>query len=92
MKISELKSIVAKETGLTKDQVESVLKATQAQVESVVASGDKVTVLGVIFGSRDVAERAYPNLKNPDAAPTVVPAHRAPSLKASKGLKEAAKG
>ncbi len=90
MKKSALLSAVAQESGLTKAQVESVLAATATQVEAVIKSGeDSVTVLGIKIGSRQVAERSYPNLKDPSAAPTVKSAHTAATFKAGKALKEA---
>ncbi|AXC34538.1 IHF protein [Vibrio phage YC] len=91
MKLSALVSEVAKSTGLTKDKVKEVLAATETGVTEAIKAGESVKVLGVTFSTREVAERNYPNPKDPSAGPTTVPAHTAPKVTIGKGLKEAVK-
>lgn len=91
MNKTELVAAIADVSGQTKTAVEAVLKAQTDVITKVVAGGDKVALTGLVsFDSRDVAERAYP-IPNKPGETTTVAAHKAPSVKTLKPLKDALK-
>lgn len=87
MNKGELVDQVAKETGVTKKDVDKVISATVEAVMAAVAEGDKVTLVGFgSFESRDRKEREGRNPKTGD--PMKIPATKVPAFSAGKLFKE----
>ena len=89
MNKQELVAAVAAKAGLTKKDAETAVNGFIASVESALASGDKVQLIG--FGTFEVKERAAREGRNPrNPEETVaIPASKAPVFKAGKALKDA---
>ena len=87
MKKAELLAEVAKKTGLSKNDVDAVIKATIDTITEAVAKGDKVSFIG--FGSFELTTRAGRKAKIPGTDKVVdVPASKSAKFKVGKQLKE----
>ena len=83
MNKTELVAAMAKETNLSKKDVEAVLKS----FIDVVKKGEKVQLVG--FGTFEVSERAAREGRNPQTGETMkIEASKAPKFKAGKALKD----
>ena len=88
MKKAELLAEVANKTGLSKSDVDAVIKATIDVITEAVAKGDKVSFIG--FGSFEPTTRAGRKAKIPGTDKVVdVPASKSVKFKVGKQLKEA---
>ena len=88
MNKTELVAAMAKETNLSKKDVEAVLKSFIDVVSEELKKGEKVQLVG--FGTFEVAERAAREGINPlTKQPMSIPASKAPKFKAGRGLKDA---
>ena len=63
MNKSELVSAIAEKSGVSKKDIEAVLKAYPEVVKETVSKGDKISLVG--FGTWGVSERAARTGKNP---------------------------
>ncbi|MEW6107276.1 MAG: HU family DNA-binding protein [Bacillota bacterium] len=87
MNKAELVAKVAEQTGARRKDVEKVIGATLEAVESALASGDKVQLVG--FGTFEVRERAARTGRNPRTGASIkIAASRVPVFKAGKALKD----
>lgn len=87
---AELVEKVAEKTNLTKKDVTATVEALFETIEEVLASGDKVQVIG--FGTFEVRDRAARKGRNPQTGEEIqIPASKVPGFKAGKALKEAVK-
>ena len=87
MNKTELISSIAEKAELTKKDAEAALKAFTETVEEVLASGDKIQIVG--FGTFETRERAAREGRNPRTKePLTIPASTVPVFKAGKELKE----
>ncbi|XJS11585.1 HU family DNA-binding protein [Aerococcaceae bacterium WGS1372] len=87
---AELVERVAEKTNLTKKDVTATVEALFETIEEVLASGDKVQVIG--FGTFEVRDRAARKGRNPQTGEEIqIPASKVPGFKAGKALKEAVK-
>ena len=83
----ELVAAMADQTGLTKKDVEAVLKAFTDVVSGELKKGGKVQLVG--FGTFEVSERAAREGRNPQSGePMKIAASKAPKFKAGKALKD----
>ena len=88
MKKAELVETVANKTGLSKTDVESVMKATIETITTAVAEGDKVAFIG--FGSFERTTRAGRKAKIPGTDTVVnVPESKSVKFKVGKQFKDA---
>ena len=87
MNKTELVAAMAKETNLSKKDVEAVLKSFTDVVESKIKKGGKIQLVG--FGTFEVSERAAREGRNPQTGETMkIAASKAPKFKAGKALKD----
>ena len=88
MNKTELVAAMAKETNLSKKDVEAVLKYfTLDVVASELKKGGKIQLVG--FGTFEVSERAAREGRNPQTGETMkIAASKAPKFKAGKALKD----
>ena len=87
MNKTELVAAMAKETNLSKKDIEAVLKSFTDVVASELKKGGKIQLVG--FGTFEVAERAARTGINPSTKETIqIPASKAPKFKAGKALKD----
>ena len=87
MNKTELVAALADQTGLTKKDVEAVLKAFTDVVSGELKKGGKVQLVG--FGTFEVSERAAREGRNPQSGePMKIAASKAPKFKAGKALKD----
>ena len=87
MNKTELVAAMADQTGLTKKDVEAVLKAFTDVVSGELKKGGKVQLVG--FGTFEVSERAAREGRNPQTGATMkIAASKAPKFKAGKALKD----
>jgi len=87
MKKSDLVSVVAKKTGLSKKDVNAVLDAAIEAIEEALKKGDKVSFIG--FGSFEVVKRAPRVARVPGTNKEVkIPASKSVKFKVGKKLKE----
>ncbi|MDY3110004.1 MAG: HU family DNA-binding protein [Lachnospiraceae bacterium] len=87
MNKTELVAAMADQTGLTKKDVEAVLKAFTDVVSGELKKGGKVQLVG--FGTFEVSERAAREGRNPQSGePMKIAAAKAPKFKAGKALKD----
>ena len=87
MNKTELISSIAEKAELTKKDAEAALKAFTETVEEVLASGNKIQLVG--FGTFETRERAAREGRNPRTKePITIPASTVPVFKAGKELKE----
>ncbi|MCR4627675.1 MAG: HU family DNA-binding protein [Treponema sp.] len=83
----ELVSKIAKETGLTKKDSESAVKAFIKTVSESLSKGEAVQLIG--FGTFDVGTRPARNGRNPKTGETIkIKAAKTPKFKAGKALKD----
>ena len=84
MNKTELVAAMAKETNLSKKDVEAVLKSFTDVVASELKKGGKIQLVG--FGTFEVSEREG---RNPQTGETMkIAASKAPKFKAGKALKD----
>ena len=84
---TELVSIVADKTGLSKADADSAVKALLEAVTDCLKNGDKLSLVG--FGTFSVSKRAARTGKNPRTLEKIeIPAANTPRFKAGKALKD----
>ena len=87
MNKTELIEAIAKETGLKKKDAEAAVGAFIGAVETALAKGEKVQLVG--FGAFEVKERNARVGRNPKTKEEIqIPASRVPVFKAGKALKD----
>ena len=87
MNKTELIESIAKKADLSKKDAEAALKATIESIETALAKGDKVALVG--FGTFDVKKRAAREGRNPATGETIkIKASKVPAFKAGKELKD----
>ena len=87
MNKTELVAAMAKETNLSKKDVEDVLKSFVDVVSKELKNGGKIQLVG--FGTFEVSERAAREGRNPQTGETMkIEASKAPKFKAGKALKD----
>ena len=87
MNKTELVAAMAKETNLSKKDVEAVLKSFTDVVASELKTGGEIQLGGV--GTFEVSERAAREGRNPQTGETMkIAASKAPKFKAGKALKD----
>lgn len=90
MNKSELISVVAEKTGMTKKDTEKVVNSVFEGISESLAKGDKVQIIG--FGTFEVRERKAREGRNPATGkPITIPAAKVPVFKAGKALRESVK-
>ena len=88
MNKTELVAAMAKETELSKKDVEAVLKSFIDVVTSELKKGGKIQLVG--FGTFEISERAARTGRNPQTGKSMkIKASKSPKFKAGKGLKDA---
>lgn len=88
MNRTELIDAMAKETGLTKKDLDSAVKSFISVVTKEVTNGNPVQLIG--FGTFDVGERKARDGRNPKTGATIkIAACKQPKFKAGKALKDA---
>ena len=88
MKKAELLAEVAKRTGLSKNDVDAVIRETMETIKEAVASNDKVSFIG--FGSFELTTRAGRKAKIPGTDKIVdVPESKSVKFKVGKQFKDA---
>lgn len=91
MNKSELIASMAEKSGLTKKDAERALKSFIESIQSTLAQGDKVQLVG--FGTFEVKERAARVGRNPRTRDEIqIPASKAPVFKPGKDLKDLING
>ena len=79
MNKTELIDIVAKRSGMTKIETESLLTITLETIVEAVAKGDRVTLVG--FGSFEAIERKAKYGRNPKSGEKIyIPSSRIPTF------------
>ncbi|MDY3973291.1 HU family DNA-binding protein [uncultured Veillonella sp.] len=87
MNKTELITVVAQKTELSKKDAEKAVKAVFETVADELAKGEKVQVIG--FGTFEVRERAAREGRNPLSGEVIkIAASKSPAFKAGKQLKE----
>jgi len=90
MNKTDLINNIANKSGLTKKDVESVLNSFVGEVESALASGEKVQLIG--FGTFETRSRSGRVGRNPQTGKSIeIPASKVPAFKAGNKLKDAVK-
>ena len=90
MNKTELVAAMAKDTNLSKKDVEAVLKSFIDVVTDELKKGEKIQLVG--FGTFEVSERAAREGKNPQTGEKIkIDACKVPAFKAGKALKDAVK-
>ncbi|AEF55122.1 MULTISPECIES: HU family DNA-binding protein [Marinomonas] len=88
MNKSELIDAIAASADLSKASASNALDATLKAIETALAKGDQVTLVG--FGTFAVKERAARTGRNPQTGAEIqIKAAKVPGFKAGKGLKDA---
>ena len=88
MNKTELISVVAEKSGLSKKDSEKAVSAALEAVTAALVSGDKVQLVG--FGTFDVKERGERIGRNPKTKEEIrIPATRVVGFKVGKALKDA---
>ena len=88
MNKTELITIAAENSGLTKKDAERVLNAAIDAIPASLVKGEKVQISG--FGSFETKDREARMGRNPHTKESIeIPATRVPGFKASKALKDA---
>jgi DNA-binding protein HU-beta len=88
MNKKELVEEISTKAGLSKTQVEKILKAFEDSVIGALSRGDKVTLVG--FGTFGVSNRKARKGRNPQTGQEItIPAKKTPKFTAGKVLKEA---
>jgi DNA-binding protein HU-beta len=91
MNKTELVAAIAKDTNLSKKDVEDVLKSFVDVVAKELKNGGKIQLVG--FGTFEVSERAAREGRNPQTGETMtIEASKAPKFKAGKALKDIVNG
>ena len=84
----ELIAKASEDAGITKKAASKVLNSIIDSIESALAKGDRVSLVG--FGTFSVVRRAARNGRNPATGAAIkIPAANVPKFKAGKKLKEA---
>ena len=84
---NELVAAVAEKSGLTKKDSEKAVNAVVDAIQSALARGEKVSLVG--FGTFEVRERSQRSGRNPQTGEAItIPATRVPAFKAGKALKD----
>jgi DNA-binding protein HU-beta len=79
---------LAEKTGLTQKEAAKVLDSTLDSIQTALAQGDKVQIIG--FGTFEVRDRKARNVISPATGKEIkVPATKVPAFKPGKSLKEA---
>ncbi len=87
MNKAELISVVAKKANLTKKETELVLTTILETIIDVVASGEKLTLVG--FGSFELRERKSREGRNPKTGEKMeIPASKLPAFSVGKFFKK----
>lgn len=87
MNKSELITVVAQKTDLSKRDAERVVKTVFDTITEELAKGDKVQVIG--FGTFEVRERQAREGRNPQNGESItIAASKSPAFKAGKQLKD----
>ena len=87
MNKTELVAAMAKDTNLSKKDVEAVLKSFIDVVTDELKKGEKIQLVG--FGTFEVSTRAAREGRNPQSGkPMKIAASKAPKFKAGKALKD----
>ncbi len=87
MNRTELVDAIAKESKLSKKDIETVLKSFIDVVTGELKAGGKVQLVG--FGTFEVAERPAREGRNPQTGATMkIKASKSPKFKAGKALKD----
>ena len=87
MNKTELITIAAENSGLSKKDAERVLNAAIDAITASLVNGDKVQISG--FGSFETKDREARMGRNPHTKEAIeIPATRVPTFKASKALKD----
>lgn len=90
MNKADLVNNIAKKSGLTKKDVETVLNNFLGEVTDALSSGNKVQLVG--FGTFETRKRASRTGRNPQTGKEIkIPAANVPAFKAGNKLKEAVK-
>lgn len=88
MNKQDLVSGVAEKAELTKKDAEKAVNAVFASIESALAKGEKVQLVG--FGTFEVRKRAARKGRNPQTGKEIqIAAAKVPAFKAGKALKDA---
>lgn len=88
MNKTELISVIAEKSGLSKKDSEKALTAAVDAIAEALVAGDKVQLVG--FGAFEVKTRAARTGRNPKTNATIeIPASKIPQFKAGKALKDA---
>lgn len=87
---TEMVNAVSESTGLTKKDSTAAVNAVFESIESNLADGNKVKILG--FGNFEVRDRAARKGRNPQTGAEIqIAATKVPAFKAGKALKDAVK-
>ena len=87
MNKNELVAAVAERSGLTKKDSEKAVNAVVEAIQSALARGEKVSLVG--FGTFEVRERSQRSGRNPQTGEVItIPATRVPAFRAGKALKD----
>lgn len=90
MNKSDLVSMIAAKSNLTKKDSESALNAFIESVQTSLKKGEKIQLVG--FGTFEVRSRSARTGINPRTKETIkIPASKAPVFKAGKALKDSCK-
>ena len=90
MNKSDLVSMIAAKSNLTKKDSESALNAFIESVQTSLKKGEKIQLVG--FGTFEVRQRAARTGINPRTKQSIkIPASKAPVFKAGKALKDSCK-
>jgi len=88
MNKTELISVIAEKSGLSKKDSEKALTAAVDAIAEALVAGDKVQLVG--FGTFEVKTRAARTGRNPKTNAAIeIPASKIPQFKAGKALKDA---
>ncbi|MBQ0001048.1 MAG: HU family DNA-binding protein [Clostridiales bacterium] len=88
MNKTELVAAMAKETEVSKKDIEAVLKSFVDVVTAELKKGGKIQLVG--FGTFEVSERGEREGRNPQTGETMtISASKSPKFKAGKALKDA---
>ena len=87
MNKTELIEAIVKETGLKKKDAEAALAATIGAIETALAKGDKVQLVG--FGTFETKKRAAREGRNTKTGATIkIAAYKYPAFSAGKDFKD----
>jgi DNA-binding protein HU-beta len=87
MKKSDFVRVVAEKSGVSKKDVESVLKTSLETIQDILVSGDSITFMG--FGTFTTVERKERETVLPNSKKKVlIPARKSVRFKVGKTLKE----